>query len=53
MTVPDGAINRSDLERVAAALMTSGKGILAADEDTESISKRFENISPWIGGAIL
>jgi fructose-bisphosphate aldolase, class I len=45
MAVPDEATNRSAVERVAAALVTPGKGILASDENTESITRRFEKIN--------
>jgi fructose-bisphosphate aldolase class I len=33
------------LAKVAEAMMTPGKGILAADESTGSIKKRFDSIS--------
>lgn len=45
MAIPkQGAVNRGDLERVAAALVAPGKGILASDENIESITRRFEKI---------
>jgi fructose-bisphosphate aldolase class I len=37
-------MNRSDLERVAAAMVAKDKGILAADESTGTIKKRFDKI---------
>lgn len=37
-------MSRSDLESVAAAMVAKGKGILAADESTGTIKKRFETI---------
>ena len=37
-------MNRSDLEAVAAALVAKDKGILAADESTGTIKRRFEKI---------
>jgi fructose-bisphosphate aldolase class I len=33
---------RHDLERIAAALVASGKGILAADETPPTLTKRFD-----------
>jgi fructose-bisphosphate aldolase, class I len=38
-------MNRSELERIAQAMVTKGKGILAADESSGTIKKRFDNIS--------
>ena len=37
-------MNRSDLERVAAAMVAKDKGLLAADESTGTIKKRFDKI---------
>jgi fructose-bisphosphate aldolase, class I len=37
-------MSRSDLESVAAAMVAQDKGILAADESTGTIKKRFETI---------
>jgi fructose-bisphosphate aldolase class I len=37
-------MSQSDLERVANALVAKAKGILAADESTSTITKRFEKI---------
>ena len=37
-------MNRSDLERVARAMVAKGKGILAADESSGTIKKRFDGI---------
>ena len=37
-------MSHSDLERVANAMVAKGKGILAADESTSTIAKRFEKI---------
>ncbi len=37
-------MNRSELERVARALVVKGKGILAADESSGTIKKRFDVI---------
>ena len=37
-------MNRSDLERIAAAMVAKDKGILAADESTGTIKKRFDKI---------
>jgi fructose-bisphosphate aldolase class I len=34
-------MNRNELERIAAAMVTKGKGILAADESSGTIGKRF------------
>jgi fructose-bisphosphate aldolase, class I len=38
-------MNRSELERIAQAMMAAGKGILAADESTGTIKKRFDSIA--------
>ena len=38
------AVNRDQLERVARAMVNKGKGLLAADESTGTIKKRFEAI---------
>src|SRR5690349_15465862 len=37
-------MNRSELERVARAMVADGKGILAADESSGTIKKRFDVI---------
>jgi fructose-bisphosphate aldolase, class I len=37
-------MNPSDLARVASAMVAKGKGILAADESTSTIKKRFDSI---------
>jgi fructose-bisphosphate aldolase, class I len=37
-------MNRSELERTARAMVVKGKGILAADESTGTIKKRFDAI---------
>jgi fructose-bisphosphate aldolase, class I len=37
-------MNRSDLERVAKAMVAKGKGLLAADESSGTIKKRFDSI---------
>jgi fructose-bisphosphate aldolase class I len=38
-------MNKMDLERTARALVAPGKGILAADESTPTLSKRFQAIN--------
>src|SRR5208282_1626377 len=38
------AMNRSDLEHVAAAMVAADKGLLAADESSATIKKRFDKI---------
>lgn len=40
----EDVMNRSELERIAAAMVAKGKGILAADESHGTIKKRFDNI---------
>jgi len=37
-------MNRSELERIARAMVAPGKGILAADESSGTIKKRFDGI---------
>jgi fructose-bisphosphate aldolase class I len=37
-------MNRSDLESVARAMVAKNKGLLAADESTGTIKKRFDKI---------
>lgn len=37
-------MNRSELERIARAMVAKGKGILAADESSGTIKKRFDSI---------
>src|SRR5436853_6685032 len=44
MIVEDSTMNSSELMRVAGAMVARGKGILAADESTGSIKKRFDSI---------
>ena len=38
-------MNLADLNKVALAMVTPGKGILAADESTGTIKKRFDAIN--------
>tara|TARA_E500000178_G_scaffold353090_1_gene418094 strand:- start:6175 stop:7197 length:1023 start_codon:yes stop_codon:yes gene_type:complete len=38
------AMNKQALEQIAHAMVTNGKGILAADESTGTIKKRFDSI---------
>jgi len=38
-------MNRSDLEHVAAAMVAADKGLLAADESSGTIKKRFDKIA--------
>ncbi|MEO7773944.1 MAG: class I fructose-bisphosphate aldolase [Steroidobacteraceae bacterium] len=38
-------MNRSELERIAKAMVAKGKGILAADESGATIKKRFDKIN--------
>jgi fructose-bisphosphate aldolase class I len=40
----EGAMNLAELQRVAAAMVAPGRGILAADESTSTIKKRFDAI---------
>jgi len=42
--VEEGAMNLSELNKVAAAMVARGRGILAADESTGTIKKRFDAI---------
>jgi fructose-bisphosphate aldolase class 1 len=44
-------MNPSELARVAGAMVAAGKGILAADESTGTIKKRFDSIKLWGGSA--
>ncbi len=37
-------MSTSELEKVARGLVAPGKGILAADESTRTITRRFESI---------
>jgi len=37
-------MNRSELEQIARGMVAAGKGILAADESTGTIKKRFDSI---------
>jgi fructose-bisphosphate aldolase, class I len=41
---PDEWMNRDELNKIAIAMVTSGKGILAADESTGTIKRRFDSI---------
>src|SRR5258708_4936074 len=38
-------MNQQDLEKTAKAMVTAGKGILAADESEKTCKKRFESVS--------
>ena len=38
-------MNKQALEQIAHAMVTNGKGILAADESTGTIKKRFDSIN--------
>ncbi len=38
-------MNLADLNKVALAMVTPGKGVLAADESSGTIKKRFDAIS--------
>ena len=38
-------MNIQNLEEIAAAMVTDGKGLLAADESTGTIKKRFDSIN--------
>jgi fructose-bisphosphate aldolase class I len=40
----EGAMNVAELNKVAEAMVARGRGILAADESTSTIGKRFESI---------
>src|SRR5215475_11124204 len=40
----DQGMNSSELARIASAMVAKGKGILAADESTGTIKKRFDGI---------
>src|SRR5262249_5221387 len=42
--VEEGAMNLSELNKVATAMVAGGRGILAADESTGTIKKRFDAI---------
>ena len=37
-------MNRTELESIARAMVSKGRGILAADESTSTIKKRFDSI---------
>ncbi len=37
-------MNLSDLEKVARGMVAKGKGLLAADESSSTIKKRFDSI---------
>src|SRR6476619_3804790 len=45
MFLEDVPMNLADLNKVALAMVTPGKGILAADESSGTIKKRFDAIS--------
>src|SRR6266508_3146089 len=40
----EGPMNLAELNKIAQAMVTPGKGILAADESTGTIKKRFDSI---------
>src|SRR6266516_7281068 len=40
----EGPMNLAELNKIANAMVTPGKGILAADESTGTIKKRFDSI---------
>ena len=42
--VMEGMINLDELNKVAQAMVAPGKGILAADESSGTIKKRFDSI---------
>jgi fructose-bisphosphate aldolase class I len=42
--IEEGAMNLSELNKVAEAMVAPGRGILAADESTSTIKKRFDAI---------
>src|SRR5476649_597544 len=46
-------MNLAELNKVAMAMVAPGKGILAADESTGTIGKRFDAIKSHISGVIL
>jgi fructose-bisphosphate aldolase class 1 len=49
-------MNKQALEAIAQAMVANGKGILAADESTGTIKKRFDTIDanrPRIAAAII
>ena len=39
-------MNKKSLEEIAQKIVADGKGILAADESTGTIKKRFDTIAP-------
>src|SRR5262249_1209901 len=45
MKATEGIMNLDDLNKVAQAMVASGKGILAADESSGTIKKRFDAIN--------
>ena len=45
-------MNLADLNKVALAMVTPGKGILAADESSGTIKKRFDAINVEIDRGI-
>ena len=44
-TLEDVSMNLADLNKIALAMVTPGKGILAADESSGTIKKRFDTIN--------
>jgi fructose-bisphosphate aldolase class I len=44
IVVQEGAMNLTELNKVAEAMVAPGRGILAADESTGTIKKRFDSI---------
>jgi len=44
LIVQEGAMNLTELNKVAEAMVAPGRGILAADESTGTIKKRFDSI---------
>src|SRR5438477_13014616 len=45
MLLENGPMNLTELNKVALAMVTPGKGILAADESSGTIKKRFDAIN--------
>src|SRR6202035_2322997 len=43
--LPEASMNLADLNKVARAMVVPGKGLLAADESTGTIKKRFDAIN--------
>ena len=44
-------MNRSELARIARAMVVTNRGILAADESSGTIKKRFDAFKPLLDGA--